>query len=85
MKLHEINNPELRRRAAQIEKQVDAASREQAESLVAALVEQEIEGRCFGSHDEGDIRCRRCWLEVPCTKLEARFQEWPKEDEGNED
>ena len=84
MKLHEINNPELRRRAVEIERQVALASRKQAEDLVGALTEQEIEGRCFGSHDESDIRCRRCWLEFPCAKLEARFQEWSKEGERDE-
>ena len=84
MKLHEINDPALRRRAVEIELQVSRAKRKQAEDLVKALTEQEIEGRCFGSHDEGDIRCRRCWLEFPCKKLEIRFQEWSKDDEAKD-
>jgi len=82
--LTEINDPNVRARAMEIEKQVDAASREQAEELVKALVESEIDGSCFGSCDPADIRCRRCWLETPCTKLEAKFQVWSKEDEDGD-
>jgi hypothetical protein len=80
MNLNEISDPKVRRRSAEIEKQVNAATREQVEGLVGALTETDLNGRCFGSHDKGDIRCRRCWLEFPCTRLAARFQEWSKED-----
>jgi hypothetical protein len=84
MKLTQINNPALRRRAKEIVGQDNAASKEQAQDLVKALTDTDLDGRCFGSHEGSDVRCKRCWLEAPCERLDERFRaEWA-EDEADD-
>ena len=81
MKYAEINDPEARRKAKEVEARVEASDKEQALALMTELSDSEVDGRCFGTHEHDNIDCRRCWLEMPCLRLNARFRtEWGEPD-----
>lgn len=75
MKLNEINDPKVRRKAVEWGKRIEEATQEQADDIIRDLdhIDGDESGKCFGKFEDGRIDCRRCWMEEPCCRFRERF------------